>query len=108
MEQPEGAPAPYAIRRVGDRWEVQVWMDCGEIDQDARAIAMMPLLSYEYRQGLRSDLAFANDLEKTGKALAKHGINALMSRFFIQKAVEIRESARHGPPDLNLPESLAS
>jgi hypothetical protein len=69
---------------------------------------MTPLLSYKYRQGLRSDLAFANDLEKTGKALAKHRIDAVLSRFFIQKAAEIRESAQHGPPDLNLPESLAS
>jgi hypothetical protein len=61
------------------------------------------VLGYEYRNNLRSDSSFADDLERTGRALARHGIDALMSRLFLQKAAEIKGAAHFhtvNPPDL--------
>jgi hypothetical protein len=69
-------------------------MDCGEGEGEVRAIAMTPQLMFQYRENLRSDLEFADDLEKSGKALAKHGIDSLTSRLFLKKAAELRNALR--------------
>jgi hypothetical protein len=94
---PKEVPDPYPVRKVGDRWEVQVWRDCGENEQDALAIAATPVLLHEYHNNLRSDLSFASDLERTGRALARHGVDDLVSRLFLWKAAEIKHRIANPP-----------
>ena len=71
-------------------------MDCSRNEQNARAIALTSVLYDQYREDLRSSPPFADDLERTGEATARHGIDDLTSRFFLKTAAEIRAALYSG------------
>ena len=60
-------------------------MDCSRNEQNARAIALTPVRYDQYRENLRSSPPFADDLERTGEATARHGVDDLTSRFFLKR-----------------------
>jgi len=86
-------PAAFTVRNVGGEWQVFLverdkWLTC-ECEDDARAISNAPVLKYDALAGGRSGRAFADELERTAKALGKYHLGP-GSRFFTRRAEEVR------------------
>ncbi len=96
MNQESKVPDRFPVRQVAGRWEVLIaqedlWVPCDSED-DARTIALAPVLEYESLERDRSGVSFAEELERTADILEKYGIR-FGSRFFRRRGQEVRDAS---------------
>jgi hypothetical protein len=96
-------PFPWEVRELPDgSWQVliserdDVWLTC-ESEDEARTIAVAPVLQFEALGQLNSGEQFAAELEKTADAMAKYHMG-FGSRFLRRRANEVRQQIATSSP----------